>query len=125
MGIALWIGQVLLAILFLQVAYLHTMRWEQAITRPRMVWLRDIGPRGRLGIGFLEAAGGVGVIAPAVSGILVWLTPLAALGLTLLMVSAIVFHVVRHEYPNIVINVILGALAAFVAYGRFVLVPLA
>lgn len=44
--------------------------------------------------------------------------------LTLLMASAIVFPIIRHEYPNIAINVILGLLAAFVAYGRFVLVPL-
>lgn len=84
----------------------------------------DIGHQRSVGIGVLEVAGGVGVIAPALSHILEWLTPLAALGLTLLMVSAIVFHVVRREYPNIALNLILGLLAAFVAYGRYVLVPL-
>lgn len=124
MNIALWVAQVLLAIGFIGAAYVHAVRWEQTSAVPRMKWLADIGYLRAIGIGLLEAAGGVGVIAPAVTGILVWLTPLAATGLTLLMVSAIIFHIVRHEYPSIVINLILGLLAAFVAYGRFVLAPL-
>lgn len=124
MTIALWVAQVLLAVGFIGAAYVHAVRWEQTSANPQMRWLADIGRQRALGIGALEAAGGVGVIAPAVTGILVWLTPLAATGLTALMVSAIIYHVVRHEYPNIVINLILGLLAAFVAYGRFVLVPL-
>lgn len=40
------------------------------------------------------------------------------------MIGAIVFHVTRGEYQNIVMNIILGALAAFVAYGRWKLRPL-
>ena len=36
-------------------------------------------------------------------------------------IVAILFHIPRREYQNIVVNVILLALAAFVAYGRFVL----
>jgi uncharacterized membrane protein len=51
------------------------------------------------------------------------LTPLAALLLAIMMVLAIGFHLRRREYPNLIINIILLALAAFVAYGRFVLVP--
>lgn len=124
MDIALWVCQVLLAIGFIGAAYVHAVLWEKTSANVQMRWLADIGHQRALGIGALEVAGGVGVIAPAVTDILVWLTPLAATGLTLLMISAIIFHVVRHEYPNIAINLILGLLAAFVAYGRFVLVPL-
>jgi len=51
--------------------------------------------------------------------VLVWLTPLAAAGLVVLMLGAIVFHFRRHEYPNIGLNAVLGALAAVVAWGRF------
>ena len=50
--------------------------------------------------------------------------PLAAVGLALIMVLAIGFHLTRREYPNIAANVVLLALAAFVAYGRFVVAPL-
>jgi ABC-type transport system involved in cytochrome c biogenesis permease subunit len=59
-----------------------------------------------------------------VTRILPWLTPLAALGLAILMVLAIGFHCTRREYPNSVFNAVLLALAAFVAYGRFAVAPL-
>ena len=123
MDIALWIGQGLLALAFVVAAYVHAVRWEKTSAVPQMLWLRDLGHRRSLGIGALEAAGGIGVIAPAVTGIQPWLVPVAATGLVLLMLSAIVFHAMRREYPNIVLNAILGAVALFVAYGRFVLVP--
>lgn len=41
-----------------------------------------------------------------------------------MMVLAAVFHFRRKEYPNIVFNLILLALVAFIAYGRWVLVPI-
>jgi hypothetical protein len=66
--------------------------------------------------------GGTGRSGPGASGpvhVLVWLTPLAAAGLVLLMLGAIVFHVRRREYPNIGLNAVLGILAAIVAWGRF------
>jgi hypothetical protein len=44
--------------------------------------------------------------------------------LALVMLLAFVFHVVRRESPNLAINTILCILAAFVAYGRFVLLPI-
>ena len=52
------------------------------------------------------------------------LTPLAAVGLILTMVGAMATHASAGEYPAIGGNLVLLALAAFVAYGRFVLVPL-
>ncbi len=75
-------------------------------------------------IGISEILGAVGVILPALTGILKELTPLAALCFVVLMILAAIFHAPRREYPNIVFNLILLALAAFVAYGRLVLVPL-
>jgi hypothetical protein len=47
------------------------------------------------------------------------LTPLAASGLVVLMVGAAVTHARRGETPMIAVNVVLGLLAAFVAWGRF------
>ena len=124
MDIALWIGQGFLTLAFLGSAVTHAVLWERTSADPRMAWVKDIGRTRAYGIGILETAGAIGVIAPAVTGIQSWLVPVAATGLFLLMVSAIVFHLIRREYPNIVLNVILGAVALFVAYGRFVLVPL-
>jgi hypothetical protein len=58
-----------------------------------------------------EGLAGVGLVLPAPVHVLVWLTPLAAAGLVLLMLGAIVFHVRRREYPNIGLNAVLGILA--------------
>jgi hypothetical protein len=46
----------------------------------------------------------VGLILPAVTGIVPWLTPLAAVGLALTMAGAAIVHLHRGEYPNIIIN---------------------
>jgi uncharacterized membrane protein YphA (DoxX/SURF4 family) len=51
--------------------------------------------------------------------VLTWLTPLAAAGLVVLMLGAIVFHVQRREYPNVGFNAVLGVLAGVIAWGRF------
>ena len=75
-------------------------------------------------IGVAEILAGVGLILPALTGILPWLTPLAAVALVIVMIGAVLFHIPRKEYPNIVFNLILLALAAFVAYGRIVVAPL-
>jgi len=90
-----------------------------------MRWLTSIPRWGASGLGILELAGAIGLVLPAAAHVAAWLTPLAALLLAVLMAFAIVFHLVRREYPNLAVNAVLGILAALVAYGRYVLVPLA
>src|SRR6266436_2579463 len=123
MNIALWIVQILLALAF---AMAGIMKVTQPIDRleTRMEWVKDVGPRGVPLIGSLEILGAIGLILPAVTGILPWLTPVAAAGLALTMVGAMITHGRRGEYSGIGVNVILLALALFVVYGRFVLVPI-
>ena len=89
-----------------------------------MPYLKAIPTQLRLFVGVAEVLGAVGLVLPGLFGIFPWLTPLAALGLMLIMGSAIVFHILRREYPNIILNAILLILAAVVAYGRFVIAPL-
>ncbi len=90
-----------------------------------MTWLAAVGPDRMRIIGILEILGAIGLILPAATGVLPWLTPVAATALAVLMVLAIVLHARRpDEGRNIVVNVILGAIAALVAYGRFVIAPL-
>ena len=77
-------------------------------------------------IGVLEIAGAAGLVLPHATGIFPWLTPLAAALLALVMVFAAMFHLRRDgEGMNVVANLILGSLGAFVAYGRLVLAPAA
>lgn len=122
MNVALWILQVLLGLAFLMAGYNHGFRIEQA--RIQMAWMTAVPDNLLRFIGTSEILGALGLILPAVTGILPILTAWAAVGLVLIMVLAAIFHLQRGEYPNIIINLILLALAAFVAYGRFVLVPL-
>ncbi|MEM6990536.1 MAG: DoxX family protein [Myxococcota bacterium] len=76
-------------------------------------------------IGVAELAGGLGLILPAATRIKPWLTPLAAAGLTTVMVLAAGVHVLHGEFAAITVNVVLGTLTALVAYGRFRPAPIA
>lgn len=124
-NLLLWIGQVLLALAFGSVGFGHAMQFEASAARPRMAWMGAVGRRNMAVIGVLEILGAIGLIAPAATGILPWLTPLAAACLAALMAFALVFHVRRTgEVPNAVFNTALGVIAALVAYGRFVVAPI-
>ncbi len=122
MNIVLWIVQALLAILFLMAGVMHGFQQERA--KVQFKWPADVSSGLLIFIGICEILGAVGLILPALTGVLPWLTPLAALGLVVIMLLAIGFHAMRREYPNIVFNLILLVLAAFVAYGRWAIVPL-
>jgi uncharacterized membrane protein YphA (DoxX/SURF4 family) len=117
MDIAVWVAQVLAALVFGAHGYTLLFRPDQA--RTQYPWAADVPETLKRFIGTAELLGAVGVIVPAATRILPWLTPLAALGLVALMVLAAIFHVTRREWPNVVFNLVLGALAAVVAYARY------
>ncbi|MGH2520898.1 MAG: DoxX family protein [Anaerolineales bacterium] len=124
MDIVLWIAQILLALAFLAVGYTHGFNSEKARSQQGMQWMGAV-PKGLLTfIGIAEILGGIGLIAPAATGLLPWLTPLAAAALALVMLLAMGFHAMRREYPNLVFNLVLFGVAAFVAYGRWLIAPL-
>src|SRR5438876_577769 len=58
------------------VGSVHAFRYERAVER--LPWMAAVGRRGMAVIGILEILGAIGLIAPAVTGVLVWLTPFAA-----------------------------------------------
>ncbi|QYK50368.1 MAG: DoxX family protein [Anaerolineales bacterium] len=119
MPIVLWVAQVLLGIAFLGAGYFHAFKAGDAPPRPEMAWMQAISPGLRRFIGLSEIAGGLGVLLPMLTGILPWLTPLAATLLALVMLLAVLFHLGRKEYANLAINLPLLLLAAFVAWGRW------
>jgi uncharacterized membrane protein YphA (DoxX/SURF4 family) len=123
MNIILWVVQILLALAF---GMAGIMKVTQPIDKleTRMGWVKSVGPRGVRLIGSLEILGAIGLILPAVTGILPWLTPVAAACLALTMIGAMITHGRRGEYSPIGVNAVLLLLALFVAYGRFVIVPI-
>jgi hypothetical protein len=80
------------------------------------VWVSDFRLTTVRMIGALEVLGAVGLVAPAATGILPWLTPLAALGLAGLMVGALASTLRHRLYRDAAVNVALMSVAAVVAY---------
>ena len=88
--------------------------------KPMIAWTGDVSPALVRFIGIAEIAGPLGLVLPVVTGILVWLTPLAALGLTIIQVLAIPFHARRREAAKTLpINLVLLALCLFVLWARW------
>jgi uncharacterized membrane protein YphA (DoxX/SURF4 family) len=118
MNVFLWILQIVLAAMFL-------MAGIQKATQPKgklaakLPWVEDYSPSTVRFIGIVELLGAVGLVVPAVSGILPVLTPLAAAGLALVMVLAMNAHRRRREPGAIAFNAALLILAAVTAWGRF------
>ena len=123
MNIILWVVQILLALVFAMAGIMKATQPFEKLAE-RMKWTKSVGPRGVRLIGVLEILGAIGLILPAVTGILPWLTPVAAIGLVLTMIGAMITHGRRGEFPNMGFNLVLLLLAVFIVLGRFVAVPL-
>jgi len=83
-----------------------------------MVWPGDIPAALVRFIGVTEFAAAVGLLLPSMLRIKPSLTVWAAVGLVAVQISALVFHISRGEMQALPINLTLGLLAAFVAWGR-------
>jgi uncharacterized membrane protein YphA (DoxX/SURF4 family) len=118
LNVALWIVASLLALAFLAAGSMKAFRPKEAL-RDNMGWVEDFSVNTVKLIGVLEILAAIGLILPAALDIAPVLVPLAATGLVVMMIGAIVVHVRRKEYPGLPINILLLLLAAFVAWGRF------
>lgn len=118
MNILLWILAGVLAALFLAAGAMKLSRPKEALAST-MGWVESFSAGTVKLIGTLEVLAALGLVLPAVTGIAPVLVPLAATGLVLVMVGAIVVHLRRGEVQMIGINVVLLVLAAVVAWGRF------
>ena len=84
-----------------------------------MAWVDDFSPTSVRLIGTAEILGALGLVLPAVTGIAPILTPIAAVGLVVIMVGAAITHVRRKEPAIVPANIVLLVLAVVVAWGRF------
>ncbi len=121
MKVYLWIAQITLAFLFLThgLMYLHPPDAVRKATRKMpfsMEFFRFLGVAELLAV--------LGLTLPGWTGILPWLTPLAAAGLTLIMGGAAVFHLREKEWPQAFVTAVIFALVAFVAAMRGFVIPL-
>jgi uncharacterized membrane protein len=119
MNVVLWIVAGLLALAFLAAGLMKLSTPKEKLAE-RMAWVNDYSAGQVKAIGAVEVLGAIGLILPAVTGIAPVLVPLAAAGLAIVMVLAAIMHLRRGDGAAAVVpNIVLFALAVFVAWGRF------
>lgn len=125
MNTALWIVAGLLSVAYLLSGFgkLLVPHAKMAGAMRAAEWVLDFSPGALKAIGAVEVLGAVGLILPALLGIAPILVPLAALGLVLVMVGAVIVRVRRHELAYALLDLVYLALAGFVSLGRFWLEP--
>ena len=119
MNVALWIVTAVLALLFLAAGTMKIAQPKAKLAAAGQGWVEDFSDGAVKRIGALEILGALGLVLPALLHIATVLVPTAAAGLFLLMAGAAITHGRRHETPNVIINLVLGILAAGVAIARF------
>jgi hypothetical protein len=123
MNTILWVLQIILCIKFLSVAYSHGLQQNNSNMRQSII---KIGKNGLIlhklfsVIIFIVS---IMIILPGVLGMNNWITVYVALILAILILLSIGIHVLSREKPLIFADIILLAIAAFVVYGRWMLIP--
>src|SRR5438445_7613078 len=119
LNVVLWSVQVFLALFFLAAGAPKLIgrgleRWTgfSDLPRPMVVF-----------IGFTEVLGAAGLVLPMATGVVPWVTPLAAVGLAIIVLMATGFHLRADERVNALETGLWASIAAVIAIGRWDLVP--
>jgi putative oxidoreductase len=123
LNITLWIVQGLTAALMLMSAFMKIATPIPELSA-KWKWTGELPQQVVRMLGIVDLLGGIGIILPAILKIKPGLTPLAAVGVVLLMISATVFHISRGESSVIAFNIILMLFASFIAWGRYKKLPI-
>jgi uncharacterized membrane protein YphA (DoxX/SURF4 family) len=118
-NLVLWVAAAVLAAVFLAAGAMKLTQPKDKLAQSGMGWTEDFSPGAIKAIGALEVLAAIGLIVPAALDIVPDLVPVAAIGLVVLMLGAAVTHLRRKESQMVAVNVVVIALAAFVAWGRF------
>jgi uncharacterized membrane protein YphA (DoxX/SURF4 family) len=119
MNLALWIVASVLAAVFAGSGLMKQFVPKDKLAASGQGWAQDYSQSNIRLIGLAEILGAIGLVLPPAVHIAPILVPIAAVGLVLVMVGAAVVHARRNEPMNVVVNLVLIALAVFVAWGRF------
>ena len=119
MNTVLWVLQIGLAVVFALAGTVKIALPREQLSTRMGDWVDPVPAPAIKLLGLAELAAAVGLVAPPLAGIAPVLTPLAAIGVVIVLAGAIVLHSRRHEYPNIAVNVALAVAAGVVVWGRF------
>ena len=118
MNVALWIAQGLLAVIFLFAGGMKLVMPIEEMTKELPMpglFLRFIA--------VCEVLGALGLILPGLLRVWPVLTPVAAVGLVIIMIGATVATLMTSGVAMALFPLAVGILAGFVAYGRRRLAP--
>jgi uncharacterized membrane protein YphA (DoxX/SURF4 family) len=116
---ALWTSQLLLAAIFFATGLTKLTQPRAQLAAGPMGWAADVTDVQFRTVGLLEVLGALGLVLPGALGVAPLLTPLAAVGLALTMVGAIVTHLRMGETDRLAVPIVLLALSLFLALERF------
>jgi len=97
MLIAFWIVNALTALIFLAAGSMKVIRPKTALAEMGMAWTVDFNGGVIKLIGAAQVLGAIGMILPVLLDIAPILSPIAATGIAIIMVGAVVVHVRRKE----------------------------
>jgi uncharacterized membrane protein YphA (DoxX/SURF4 family) len=123
LNIALWIAQIMLAAFFLRAGFAKATMTVGSLAIA-LEWTKDVPLWLVRFIGICELLGSAGLLLPSILRIKPVLTPIAACSLIIVMILAILFHISRGEGSIIGLHFVIISIAAFIAWGRFKIVPL-
>lgn len=116
-NITLWILQGLLAAMNIMAGASKLFQPIDELSK-MIPWTSEVSSGLVRFVGLAELAGGLGLVLPALLRIQPRLTALAALGLALVQVLAVIFHLSRGEGSMIGMNIVFAVLSLFVYWGR-------
>jgi uncharacterized membrane protein YphA (DoxX/SURF4 family) len=120
MNILLWVLQVLLALAFFAHGWMLLFPPAAIVDQMNASMSRWF----QLFLGVAEVLAAVGLTLPGVARVQPWLVWWAAAGIVIVMICATIFHIARGEVSSAVITAVLLAIATFVAYMRWRVVPI-
>ncbi|PXX30531.1 DoxX family protein [Arenibacter sp. ARW7G5Y1] len=115
--IVLWVAQGLLAAMFIMAGLMKASQPIEVLAES-VPWVTEVSSGLVRFIGISELLGGLGLIIPSIFRFKTFLTVWAALGLAAVMVLAAGFHASQGEFSAIGMNIVLLAIALFIAWGR-------
>ena len=124
-NIGLWIAQIVLAAVYVMAGFMKLSQPIDALVASGMTYAGDYPELLTRFIGTMEVLGAIGIILPAATRIMPKLTPLAALGFSVIQILAIGLHSTRGEFQVLPVNLVLLALSLFVLWGRTRKAPIA
>ncbi len=124
-NVGLWVLQGLLGVMFAMAGAAKMMQPMDALQGMGMTFVTYTPEAVVRFIGVSELAGGLGLVLPSALRIQPILTPVASGALAFVMALAAGAHATHGEGASVLVNVVLGTLLAFVAWGRSTKAPIA